>query len=67
MMHLRIARLAGILGRRGRIDNGRIDDRAGRNLQPVGRQVPLYLVEQLPTQIVLLQQMAEATHRRFFQ
>src|SRR5215469_6521743 len=52
LMHLGIARLVGILGRRWRIDNGRIDNRAGGHLQPLGGKVPLYLVEQPPAQIV---------------
>jgi hypothetical protein len=29
--------------------------------------VPLHLIEQPPAQIVPLEQMAEAAHRRFFQ
>jgi hypothetical protein len=65
LMHLGIARLLGVLGRGRRIDDGRIDDRAGSHFQALGGQVPLHLVEQPPAQIVLLQQVAEAAHRRF--
>jgi hypothetical protein len=63
LMHLGIARLVGILGRRGRIDDRCIDDRAGDDLQPPRRKVLLHLLEQPPTQIVLLKQVAEAAHR----
>jgi hypothetical protein len=64
LMHLGIPRLVGILGGRRRIDDRRVDDHAGGHFQSLGRQVPLRLVEQPPAQIVLLQQVAEATHRR---
>ena len=63
LMHLGIARLLGILGRTGRIDNGRIDDGAGCHLQSPGRQMPLDLVKQPPAQIVRLEKMAETAHR----
>src|SRR5215469_3946816 len=65
LMHLGIARLPGILGRRGRIDDRCIDNRAGGHLQSLRRQVPLHLVKQLPAQIMLLKQMAEAAYRGF--
>jgi hypothetical protein len=64
LMHLGIARLVGILCRRRRIDDRRIDHRAGGHLKSVRRQVPVHLVEQSVAQIVLLQQMAKAAHRR---
>jgi hypothetical protein len=51
-------------GRRWGIDDRRIDDRTPRNLQSLGCELPLHLVEQRPAQIVLLQQVAEATHCR---
>jgi hypothetical protein len=63
LMDLGITRLVGILGGRRRIDDRRIDDRAGGHLQSLRRQMPSHLVEQLLAQIVLLQQMAEAAHR----
>jgi hypothetical protein len=68
-MHLGIARLLGILGRGRCIDDprlreDRIDDRASRNLQSVGCEVPLCLLKQRPAQIALLQQVTEATHCR---
>ena len=62
LVHLGIARLLGVLGRRGRADDRRIDDRAGGHPQSRRRQMPLHLVEQLPAQIVGFQQMAEAAH-----
>src|SRR5215471_10365678 len=58
LMHLGIARLPGILGRRRRIDDRRIDNRAGGHLQSLRRQVPLHLIKQLPAEIVLFEQMA---------
>jgi hypothetical protein len=66
-MHLGIARVLGILGRGRCIDDprlreDRIDDRASRNLQSVGCEVPLCLLKQRPAQIALLQQVTEATH-----
>jgi hypothetical protein len=63
LMHLGIARLVGIFGGRRRTDDRRNDNRAGGQLEPLRRQMPLHLVKQLPTQIVLLQQVAEAAHR----
>jgi len=63
-MHLGIARLVGILGRGRRIDDRSIDNRAGGHLQPLRGQVPLHLVEQPAAEIVLLEQVAKAAHRR---
>jgi hypothetical protein len=64
LMHLRIERLVGILGRRRDSDDGRIDNRAGGHLHSLGCQVPLHLIEQPPAEIVRLQQVAEAAHRK---
>jgi hypothetical protein len=64
LMHLGIAGLVGILSRGRRIDDRRIDNRAGGYLQPLRGQVPLHLVEQPPAQIVLFEQVTEAAHRR---
>src|SRR6516165_946865 len=41
LVHLGIARLVGVLGRGRRIDDRRIDDRAGSHLQSLRRQMPL--------------------------
>src|SRR3954451_661188 len=49
-----------ILGRRRCIDDRRIDNRAGRHLQSLRRQVPLHLVEQLLAQIMRFEQVTEA-------
>src|SRR6202011_5680029 len=54
-----IAGLVGIFGRRRRIDDCRIDDRARRHLQSLRRQMPLHFVEQLLAQIVRFEQMTE--------
>jgi hypothetical protein len=51
------------LGRGRRIDDRRTDNRASGHLQSLGRQMPLHLVEQLPAQIVLLEQVTKAAHR----
>src|SRR5437763_7870632 len=64
LVHLGIACLVGILGRGRRIDDRRIDNRAGGHLQSLRCQVPLHFVEQLLAQIVLLEQVTEAAHRR---
>src|SRR5580700_5528869 len=64
LMHLGIACLVGIFGRRRRIDDCRIDDRASGDFQSLRRQMPLHFVEQLLAQIVCFEQMAEAAHRR---
>src|SRR5439155_1727554 len=63
LMHLGITRLGGVLGRGRRTDDRGVDNRAGRYLQSLIRQVPVHLVEQLTAQIVLLEQVAEAAHR----
>jgi hypothetical protein len=64
LVHLGIARLVGIFGRRRRIDDCRIDDRAGGHFHSLRRQMPLHFVEQRLTQIVRFEQMTEAAHRR---
>ena len=53
LMHLGITGLRRVFGGRRRIDNRRIDDRAGGHLQSLRRQMPLHLVEQLPAQRLL--------------
>ena len=40
-----------------------VDDRAGRNLQPVRFKMPMHLFEYPPAQIVRFEKMAEAAHR----
>jgi hypothetical protein len=65
LMHLKIARLLGILCRRRRTDDRRIDDRAGGHLQTLGCKVPLYLVTQPPSQVMLLERVVEAAHGGF--
>jgi len=60
LMHLWVALAAGVLGRRRRMNNGRIDDRAGRDLDATARQMAVHRLQNLLAQMVLLQQMAEA-------
>ena len=43
LMHLAITRLLGVLGRRRRVDDRGIDDRAGGHLQSICHQMPLQL------------------------
>src|SRR6516164_4615138 len=64
LMHLGITRLLGVLGRRRRVDDRGVDDRAGGHLQSLCHQMPLHFIKQLPAQIMLFQQMAEAAHCR---
>jgi IS5 family transposase len=56
LLHLGIACLVGIFGRRRRIDDCRIDDRASGHFQSLRRQMPLHFVEQRLTQIVRFEQ-----------
>src|ERR1017187_6580728 len=60
LVHLRVALAARVLGRRRRMDNGRIHDRAGRDLDALGRQMMVHRLQHLLAQGVFLQQMAEA-------
>jgi hypothetical protein len=62
-MHVGVARLVGVLGRRRRTDDRRIDDRASRHLQSPGLQMPMHFLEDPAAQVVLLQQMPEAANR----
>jgi hypothetical protein len=59
--------LVGILGQGRCIDDprlheARIDDRASRNLQSVGCEVPLHLLEQRPAQIAQQVEAAGPDH-----
>ena len=60
-MHLGIARLVGILGRRRRTDDCRIDNRAGGHLQSLRRQVLLHFVEQRLAQIMRFERSSDRT------
>ena len=64
LVHIGVARLVLVLGRTGRGDDGRIDDRAGAHQQPLLAQVRVDLVEQRPREVVGLQQAAELQQRR---
>jgi hypothetical protein len=64
LMHLGIARLGRILGRGRCIDDRRIDDRPGCNLQSLYRQMLLHLVERPLAQIMRFEQVAKAARRR---
>ncbi len=59
LMHRGIARLAGILGRGWRMDDRGVDNRAGRDLQPVRLKMPMRFLEQTAAKVVRLEQMPE--------
>lgn len=63
LVHLWMARLLGVLGRGGRVDDGGVDDGAGGHLQPPLFKMAMRRLEDAPTQIVRLQQVAEAADR----
>src|SRR4030088_3518130 len=64
LMHLRVAFAALVLRRRRRVDNRRIDDRAGRDMDALAVQMMVHRIQHLPAQLVLLQQMTEAADGR---
>jgi hypothetical protein len=45
LMHVEIARLVGVLGRRRGIDDGGVDDRPGRHLQAACFQMAMHFPE----------------------
>ena len=53
-----------VLGRQRRMDDGRIEGRAGRNPDAVRLQVEVHRIEHSAAQIVLFDQMAEAAYGR---
>ncbi len=65
LMHLRVARLALVLGRGHCIDDRRIHDGAGRYLQSHGLQMSADFLEQALPHSMLFQQVAELVHRGF--
>jgi hypothetical protein len=65
MVHLRVARLVLILGGGRCTDNRRIHNGAGRDLQPLGLQMPTDFLEQVLAKFMLFQQMAELAHGGF--
>src|SRR3989338_6080713 len=65
LAHLRVARLALVLGRGRGIDNRRVDDGAGRNLHSLVLEMSTDFLKQTLAQLMLFQQMAEFAHRGF--
>ena len=70
LMHRGVARLPGVLGRGRRRDDprfreDRIDNRAGREPEPVLGQMPRHRIEQPPAEIVRREPVAQAACRRF--
>ena len=59
LMHVRIALLVLVLGGRGGIDDGGIDDRALGDLDALGLQMPVDLPKELFPEMVLLEEMTE--------
>ena len=64
LVHLRVALAALVIGRRRRMQDGRIDDGARADLQPMLLQVAVHLGEDALAQFVPLEQMTELAHRR---
>ena len=64
LVHLRIALLVPVLGRRRRRDQGRVDNGPFAHHQAFAGQVPVDLIEDPACQIVLLEQAAELEQRR---
>ena len=63
-MHVRVAVLVLVLGRRRCTDDGRIDDGAFAHLDPVRLEVLEHILEQGLTELVLLEQMTEPANGR---
>src|SRR5919197_1383388 len=57
LLHLRIARTSGVLCRRRRGDDCRVDDGPGADRQPPRLQMPVHLLEERLAQAVLFHQM----------
>ena len=55
LVHFRIALAALVLHRLRRMDQGRIDDRTGRNADALRGQILVHRLQHLPAQIVLFQ------------
>ena len=64
LMHLRVARAGRVLGRRRRVNNGRVHDRARANADAAAVQVMVDRVQHRHAQIVPLQQVAEVQDGR---
>ena len=59
LMHFRVALSAPVLGRRGRMNNGRIHNRAGGDADAPAFQILVHRVQHRPAQFVLLQQVTK--------
>ncbi len=64
LVHLRITRPIAVLGRTRRMDNGGIHNGASRDLEAVRGQISIDGLQQLCTQFMRLQQVAELAYRR---
>ena len=64
-MHLRVAALLKVFGRAGRVDQGRIYDRARRDAYPFRLQGEVHRAQNFFSQVVLFQQVPECAHRDF--
>ena len=65
LVHIGVPGLILVLGGWRGIDDRGIDDRAVRDLDALGLQVPADLLEELLTEVVLLEQMTELQNGRF--
>src|SRR5208283_2728737 len=64
LMHLRIALLLAVLGRRRSRNDGGIDDRAGGDANALAVQIQIYRVQYLAAQLMPLEKMAEVQDGR---
>ena len=62
LVHLRVALLVLVFGRRRRMQDGRVHDGAGADLQPMPGQIAIDRSQHLLAEPVALEQMAELAH-----
>jgi hypothetical protein len=65
LVHLRIALLLSVLGRRGRVQNGCVYDHAGGDAHSPGLQVQIGRAQNLGPKSMFFQQMPKLAHRGF--
>ena len=65
LMHLGVARAAGVLGRGGCVDNRRVHDGACADADALRFQVAIHRHQHLAAKIVLFKQVAKAKDRGF--
>ncbi len=63
-MHFRVAFAGIVLGRTWRVNNRRIDDRAGVHFDLEARQLMIYFIQHREAELVLFKEMTEFADRR---